>query len=155
MAKSNGSCAVQIGGISTKELNQLELELLVILDFRAFIKPKELSEVLGLFAGSLDFHKPAEGSKEAKLDRHGVKRGIEGPQPESESLQPAKLQHDKNSDQVLVTPEARSGKGKSAQEGSSRLGPVVALQCQADERAKASAEAPAVQIRLAICAGSN
>lgn len=107
----------QIGGISTKEINKLELEILHLLDFRVFVSHSDLRTCLADLSSDPPCKPlPPVGSVEAV----GRKRVNED--PSNETATPAKLQHSTGKGHILVTPqepEAPAGP-RSASAGSAR-----------------------------------
>ena len=139
-----------MGGISIKELNLLELEMLKAMGFRAFISHEELSGVLDLLTSSSS--KEEAATDEAKTSRCSKKRGNEGEQPENEeTLLPAKLQHDSKSDQVLVIAgESGNDKQHIPNKGSAIS---VVLTCHLQERSRSTMDVQSQLVQQAISAG--
>lgn len=144
----------QIGGISTKEMNRLELEMLKLLDFKAFISHVEICEVLDQMLTCAD--SPFSSRiPSGTLLRVSKKRGKEIGQPASDCRLPVKLQHDSKNDQVLVTQEAQRSESQApVQESRHHTDQRLSLKCQESERAASAGLHPA-QIHLPICAGGE
>lgn len=83
---------MQIGGVTTKEINRLELQMLKLLDFRVFVTSTQLSQLVAAL-------QPAA----TPAGRRSKKRVSETPPP-SEAL--AKVQHELRCSPALVTPLA-------------------------------------------------
>ena len=139
---------LQIGGVSIKELNLLELEMLKALDFRAYISHEELSKVLSLLVSN------ETSDKEEATARRSKKRGNEGAQPEIEvgSL-PAKLHHDSKSDQVLVT--AGESVCEDQPSGRKATTAVVKLSCLLQESSTSSLDGKSLPVQCAISVGGT
>lgn len=87
----------RIGGISTKEINRLELEMLRLLDFRVFTSRADLRVCLA----DLSSH-PSCQPDPPPSEAVGRKRTNDP--PSAETAIPSKLQHSTGKDQILVTP---------------------------------------------------
>ena len=96
---------LQIGGISTKELNKLELEMLQLLDFRAFVSHSVLRACMADIAveSPCEPLTPSASADPTCGDAVGRKRVNED--PTADTALPAKFQHSTGKDQVLVMPK--------------------------------------------------
>ena len=141
---------LQIGGISTRELNKLELEMLKLLGFRCFVSQAELSEVLSqLIASSLG---SASATEQSEASRQSKKRGNE--EPAADISLPAKLQHDSHNNQIIVTSDFRDCVRQESEELSTVSVPSVALMCHTEERQSSGMSQP-IQVQLGISAGGK
>lgn len=152
LSKSEGLVSnllsLQVGGISIRELNLLELEMLKALEFRAYIHHEELTEVLELLTSNDAADKNPEPSRRSK------KRGNEEDQSENADALPAKLQHDSNSTQVLVTAgESVSDQQPPILKGSTA---VAGLSCHLQERSRSSLDGKALPaLQCVVSAGGT
>jgi hypothetical protein len=89
----------RIGGISTKELNRLELEMLQLLEFRMWVQREDLLAC----AADLSIEPPCKPQL-GTGGEPGVRRKRVNEDPSADSTIPAKLQHSSGKDQILVTP---------------------------------------------------
>lgn len=146
---------LQIGGVSTRELNGLELEMLKLLEFRAFVSCSELSRLLKIVRGGYEPELAAQADALGSSTCRRSKKRVGDEVGSLDNNLPAKLQHDSQSSQILVTKESSqaeigpphvSGLGKPA---------VTVLACQQEILRLPMQSGTPVQLHIAITAGGD
>ena len=87
--------ALQIGGVTTKEINALELEMLRLLEYRAFVGRPQIQQQLRAMQVSLGVR---EAAADARRSKKRVSEDVDSPL--LEHFLPVKFQHDLHHSQV-------------------------------------------------------